>query len=159
MRNIIAAFALISLPTLASAQAVPGPTYVMQAGASDLYEKQSSELVMASTKDAKVRQFARDMVRDHAKSTADVKAAATAAGVKPTPPTLTSEQASNMAALKAANGTERDRLYVRQQKAAHAQALALHQSYAKSGDVPQLKATAAKIVPVVAHHAEMINAM
>lgn len=86
MRNIVLTLALVSLPALVSAQAVSGRSYVMQAGASDLFEKQSSELVMASTKNQKVRQFAHDMVRDHTKSTADIKAAATATDMKPMPP-------------------------------------------------------------------------
>lgn len=114
---------------------------------------------MASTKNQKVRQFAHDMVRDHTKSTADIKAAATATDMKPMPPKLTPDQSRDIAALRATKGTNRDKLYIKQQKAAHAKALALHRGYAASGDVPQLKAAATKIVPVVSHHADMANAM
>jgi len=52
----------------------------------------------------------------------------------------------------AASGTARDSLYTTQQKAAHAEALALHQDSAAKGTAPALKAASAKIVPVVQHH-------
>lgn len=159
MRTTIAAFMAIALSAGASAQMVSGPNYVAQAGASDLYERQSSELVQTSTADPKIKQIARDMVRDHTKSTADVKAAATAAGMKPMPPKLTPKQASDMSALRSAKGKTRDTLYVQQQKMAHDQALALHRGYAAHGDVKPLKAAAAKIAPVVEHHIQMLNAM
>lgn len=133
--------------------------YVARAGASDLYERQSSQLVLKTTKNADLRKFAQEMVTDHGKSTAEVKAAAAKSGIKPKPPVLNPEQSNMVAQLTAATGPARDSLYVTQQKTAHRQALTLHQGYAESGDKPALKAVAGKIVPVVQHHIEMLNGM
>ena len=58
-----------------------------------------------------------------------------------------------------ATGTERDALYVTQQKEAHQMALALHQGYAANGTSAPLKAAAAKIAPVVQSHIDMLNGM
>ncbi|WP_030541122.1 DUF4142 domain-containing protein [Sphingobium sp. DC-2] len=151
----IAVSLLAALPAAAAAQ-TPS-TYVASAGASDLFEKTSSQLVLRSTKDAKVRSFATMMVQDHSKSTAMVKAAAAKAQVKAPPPQMTPDQRSKIAALTKASGEARDKLYWDQQKAAHAQALALHQGYATSGSSEPLKSAAAKIVPVVQHHIDMLN--
>lgn len=161
MNRFYTAAVLIALPAYAlSAQApVPASTYVMKAGASDLYEKTSSQLVLATTTNPKLKSFAQMMVTDHTKSTADVKAAATAAHVKVAPPKLDAVGAKNVAALRAAKGTARDRLYVTQQKAAHEKALALQQGYAANGTVPGLKTVAAGIVPVVQTHITELQSM
>ena len=161
MKKFLSAAALIALPlATASAQApIPASTYVMKAGASDLYEKTSSQLVLATTSNAKLKSFAQMMVTDHTKSTADVKAAATVANVKVAPPRLDAMGAKNVAALRAAKGTARDRLYIAQQKTAHQKALELQRSYAANGTVPGLKTVAAGIVPVVQTHITELQGM
>jgi len=154
----IAAIATV-MAAPAVAQDMAPPAYVAAAGASDLYEKTSSQLVLQSTKDAKVRSFAQGMIRDHAKSTAMVKAAAGKAGVTPTPPKLTPEQDGMVRQLRAESGAARDRTYLTQQRTAHQKALALHQGYAASGTAAPLKTAAGQIAPVVQHHIDMLNGM
>lgn len=156
----IVAVALLALPaTSVLAQAVSPATYVMKAGASDLYERESSRLLLQSTANPGLKSFAQMMVTDHTASTADVKAAAMKARVKVTPPKLNPEQSRNMAVLRAAKGADRDALYVTQQKASHQQALMLQQDEASNGKPASLKMVASKIVPVVQHHIEMLNGM
>jgi putative membrane protein len=152
------AAALTLVPTVASAQAMSSRTYVAKAGASDLYERQSSQLV-ADSRDPRVRSFAQTMLRDHAKSTADVKAATRRSGITPRPPVLDAMQRRNIAQLRAARGPERDRRYIRQQQVAHQQALATHRGYAANGAAPALRRTADRIVPVVQHHIDMLARM
>jgi len=156
--NLFAAsLAIIMLAGPAFAQ--PAADYVAKAGAGDMYEIQSSKLVLATTKNAGLKKFATEMVVDHSKSTADVKAAARRSRVTPKPPMLDADQQAMLKDLRGATGAARDTAYVGQQKTAHAQALALHQGYAASGDKPALKQAAAKIVPVVQHHMQMLDAM
>ena len=156
----LAACMLAATPVLAyAAPTASSTTYVKMAGAGDLYERQSSTVLLQSTANPKLRSFAQMMVTDHTQSTADVKAAALKAGVRPAPPTLTPKQSSDIAALRAARGPARDTLYIDQQKAAHQQALALHQDEATNGSAPSLKAAATKIVPVVRHHIDMLAGM
>ena len=162
MRNIwksgcVAAAMLVAPPALA--QAVSADTYVMKAGAGDLYEKTSSQLVLETTSNPSVKSFANMMVSDHSASTAKVKAAAAKSGITPKPPVLAPKQQAMITALKAAKGTSRDTLYITQQKAAHQDALALHKTYSMSGSAAPLKSVASEIVPVVEHHIEMLNTM
>lgn len=156
IRSLLVVPFALTLSFAAQAQTTPGD-YLAKAAASDLYEQTSSKLMLESSKDQKVRSFATMMVNDHSKSTAMLKAAAAKAQVKPTPPQLSPDQQAKVAALTKATGTARDTLYWEQQKAAHAQALSLHQSYAQGGDAPALKAAAGEIVPVVQHHIDMLN--
>lgn len=147
----------VSAPALA--QVMTPNEYVATAGASDLYERQSSAIVLETTTDPKVRDFATMMQTAHTQSTADVTAAAKASRVKVAPPKLTPLQSELVSQLKAETGPARDAAYVAQQKAAHNQALAVQKGYAEGGTAPALKAAAAKIVPVVQHHIEMLKTM
>lgn len=149
----------VALALSSAAFAVPTPTYLAKAGAGDQYEIQSSKIVAASTTNPDLKTFANEMVTDHTKSTADIKAAAKSSGIMPKPPMLTAKQTADLAALRKATGVARDKLYITQQKAAHNEALALHQDYAASGDKPALKSTASAIVPVVQHHIMMLGQM
>ena len=160
MNRLMMAGALAAIPlTAAVAQAPNASTYVMKAGASDQYEIQSSKLVLQTTQNQKVRDFANMMVSDHMKSTADVKTAATNAGMAVTPPRLDAMGLRDVAALRVARGSLRDTLYVRQQKAAHQRAYDLHKGYSMTGTVAPLKATAAAIAPVVQSHMTELAAM
>ncbi len=155
--RVPAAIAAVAFAGVALAQ--PTTDYLKAAGAGDTFEKQSSQTVLQTTKNPKIRTFANMMIKDHTTSTAEVKAAAAKSGVTAPPPALLPKQATMIAQLKAASGTARDTLYVQQQKQAHQEALAAHQDYASTGDKPALKAAAAKIVPVVKKHIAELQTM
>lgn len=159
LTRIRAALAAATALLLADAAyaAPPTPVFLAKAGASDLYERTASNIVLASTRDAAIRRFARMMVADHGKSTAMVKAAAARSGLHPRPPMLDPAQRKMIADLRHARGRDRDRVYVDQQKQAHAEALGLMQDYAATGATPALRRTAGDIVPVVQHHIDMLH--
>lgn len=154
---ILAAAAVFAVP--ASAQVMSGPEYVATAGASDLYERTSSQTVLETTQNPAVRSFANMMIAHHQKSTADVKAAAARGRVPVKPPMLTPTQAELIAELQAENGPARDAAYIAQQRASHGQALAVQDAYASGGTVAPLKTAATKIVPVVKSHIAMLMKM
>jgi len=160
---LIAAPALAQMAPMSSDMPMPAttkaPAYVAAAGAGDLYEKTSSQIVLKDAKNAKVRMFAQMMVSDHAKTTMEVTAAAKASGMKPMPLQLNSKQTQMIADLKAAPASAREKLYLNQQVMAHAEALALHQGYAANGDTPALMKVAAGAVPIVQHHLDMVKAL
>lgn len=151
-----AAFALTAVA--AAAIPLPAKTYVMKAGASDMFEIESSKLVQNSS-DPKVASFASMMMTDHMKSTDDVKAAAMADGLTPAPPMMTPKQKAMIDSLKATTGTKRDLLYKKDQIVAHQETLMFQKEYAMSGDKPNLKAAAGTIVPVVESHLAMVKEM
>ncbi len=157
MKTLTLALAGMMLAGAAHA-ALPPADFVKKAGASDLFEISTAKLE-ASSKNPKIRAFATMMLKDHTKSTADVKAAAIKSGLKPKPPALEPKQQADLAALKQATGTARDTLYVTQQKAAHEEALALHKDNAAGSSAPALKAASAKIVPVVEHHLHELSGL
>ena len=151
---VLAAFTPVAL----AAKALPTPTYLMKAGASDMFEIESAKVVMDSP-NAKVHDFAQMMVTDHTGSTEKVKAAAMQAGLHPAPPHLSPKQMRDLSALRAARGPARDALYIRQQKMAHSDALMVQSGYATGGSVRPLRMVASEIVPVVKHHIAMLRMM
>jgi len=161
MKYLLTAAIVAAMPLTAAQALAPttGATFVAKAGAGDQYEIQSSKLVLQTTANPKLKEFANMMIKDHTNSTAEVKAAAAEAKLKVGPPHLDAMGAKNIAALRAAKGTARDRLYISQQKVAHEKALQLHTGYAAAGTVAPLKAVAAKVAPVVKTHIAELSAM
>lgn len=145
--------------TASAAMPTAAPEFVKMAGASDLYEKTSSKLVLETTKDPAIRSYANMMIADHGKTTAQVTAAAKAEGMKPGAPKLMPKQTKMIAELRAAKGPARDKVYVQQQVMAHEEALALHTTYSQGGDRPALKKVAAGAVPIVQAHLDQVRGM
>jgi putative membrane protein len=143
-------------PSQAPTRALP---YVAKAGAGDLYEIQSSQLAATRASSDRVKSFAAMMIEQHTMTTREVTAAARAAGLAPPPPALEPHQTQMIRQLRDASGAAFDRAYLTQQRNAHAMALKLHQTYADKGDTPQLKAVAAKAVPIVQRHIEALQGM
>lgn len=150
---------LALLGTAATAETVSPSEFVAKAGASDMFEIDSARLMVTSHNPG-IKAFATRMITDHAKSTKMVTAAARADHLALKRPSLTIGQRADLTALKAVPaGKTKDDLYVKQQKAAHEDALALMQGYSTDGSAMHLKMTAAKIAPVVEKHQAMISTM
>jgi len=133
--------------------------YVAMAGASDLFEIQSSELALEKSQNDGVREFAQMMIEHHRGTTEQVTAAARAAGMTPGEPQLNSMQRDMMTQLQAASGADFDRTYIEQQRQAHQMALGLHRNYAERGDTPQLQETARSAVPIIERHIAALQDM
>jgi putative membrane protein len=133
--------------------------YVMMAGASDLFEIQSSQMAVQRATRPEVRQYAQMLIQHHQMTTQQVMAAARAAGLNPRPPMLLPMQRQMLAQLRGASGGNFDRVYITQQVPAHEMALALHSNYASRGDRPQLRAVAGQAVPIVTQHLQQAQQM
>jgi putative membrane protein len=132
--------------------------YVPAAAMADMYEVEAGKIAADRAKDPKVKAFGQMMVKDHTKSTADLKAALATAKLDITPPAELDQRRKGMLDnLKAAGDADFDLAYLHQQLAAHLEALTLHKGYADHGDNDGLKAVAAKIAPVVQMHIDQLK--
>jgi len=170
------------------AEVVTGQEFMRLASMSDRFEVASSRLAQQHSQDAKVKQFAEHMVRDHSKTTQElqqllqqVPGSGTAADAplpngRETQATAQSGQITNaqggpqhegldqqhaalLQQLQAAKGAEFDRLYATQQVTAHQQAVDLFGNYSRSGDIAQLKQWAAKTLPDLQKHLQLAQAL
>jgi len=153
------AAALALITTAAVAETPTKAQFVEKAGASDTFEIDSARLMVTSSNPA-IKTFATQMLTDHTKSTKMVQAAAKADHVALKKPSMSIGQRTDLTALKAVPaGKTKDDLYVKQQKAAHDDALALMQDYGTNGSGRHLKLAAGKIAPVVEKHQSMLSTM
>jgi putative membrane protein len=100
--------------------------------------------------------FAEKMIRDHQKTSNELKSLVGSGKVKAKPPTaLDSEHQEMLDGLKAKSGKDFDSSYDQIQVKAHQDAVALFDACAKGGDDPELKRRAAKTLPHLKEHLTM----
>jgi len=170
MTRPVAYAVLLSIAGPVAAQAAPLPqpamqgatapmdasTYLAKAAAGDQFEREASRLVLDKAPSPQVAAFARMMIEDHTRSSARLAQAAQRDGVAMPSPALDPTQMAALDGLRQAQGATAQQVYLAGQRDAHAAALALHRSYAETGSKPGLRAAAAAIAPIVAHHEDML---
>jgi putative membrane protein len=130
------------------------PAYVAMAASGDMYEIQSSRMALQRSRDARHRQFAQMMIRDHTNTTARLIAAARSVGLVP-PPGMLPLHAQMLNQLAASRNF--DATYRQQQLTAHQMALNLHANYAARGDRQPLRAVASMATPAVRMHLQYLQ--
>ena len=138
-------------PSAESAMPTDAQGFVDKASASDMFEIEAGKLAQSMGKSQAVKDFGAMMVKDHTKSSSDLKTAAASAQGVTVAPKLSAMQQSNLDALESA-GDNFDATYKQQQIAAHEQTLSLLQGYSRNGDNEALKGFATKTAPVVEGH-------
>ncbi len=149
---------MVDLNAAAATTASSGQEYAAMAAAGDLYEIESSTLLIGKSKNGQLTELAEMIVADHKKSTADLKTAA--AQSQPAilvTASLTPEQQANIEALRAAGPEEIDQVWILQQIPAHEKTLVLLEDYSQNGDVPALKQHAAATAPAVKKHLDSLR--
>lgn len=141
----------MTLAAAAFAAAAKPQEFVNQAGAAGLYEVRAAEVARQKAQDAKLRQFADQMVNDHQKANQELRELAKTKDWT-VPAALDPEHQQMVDRLGGLEGAEFDREYARQQLQAHEEAVALFQEQSESGTDPQLKAWATGKLPTLRNH-------
>ncbi|HEY8573920.1 DUF4142 domain-containing protein [Phenylobacterium sp.] len=127
--------------------------FVARSSAADLFEVQSGQMGQNRAARPQVRAFAGNLVRDHTRSSQELKKAVAESGYTiQAGQAATPELQAAMSAIGSAAPGDFDRAFMEAQVKAHEQALALMQAYAQDGDVPSLKALAAEQAGAIAQH-------
>ena len=132
-------------------KAVTDAEFVTKAASGGLFEVKSSELAKDQGQSAEVKKFAEQMIADHSKANKELIAAAKKAGIE-VPTKLTEEHAKLLDTVKGAKGSGFDQAYMKAQKTAHEEAVALFEAASKSVKNEDLKAFATKTLPVIKEH-------
>jgi len=131
--------------------------FVKQIAVSDMFEIESGKLAVERGDDP-TKTFAQQMIKDHTKTTNELKStAAETSGQLPTG--LDSSHQSKLEKLKDLQGTDFTKLYRSIQVSAHKDAVSLFERYAKGGDNEKLKAWATKTLPDLQHHLDMAQSL
>ncbi|MBZ7927633.1 DUF4142 domain-containing protein (plasmid) [Ensifer adhaerens] len=133
--------------------------FVKEVSMSDMYEIETSRLALERA-DAATKTFAQQMMQDHQKTTSELKQLLDSGKVKAAATsTMSEDQNEALGKLKELQGAEFTDEYRDNQIDAHEDAVDIFGRYADSGDNPDLKAWAAKTLPVLKHHLEMARAL
>src|SRR5438132_8960294 len=169
MKILASGLALALLATPAMAQSIGEKTgvnstlgitpatadFVKEAAISDMFEIQSSQLAQERGNAAE-KPFAAMMIKDHQKSSEDIKAMISSGDVKAELPTaLDSSHQSALDKLKSFKGSDFSSRYDSDQVSGHKDAVSLFERYARGGENTKLKEWADKTLPAIRHHLEM----
>ena len=129
--------------------------FVKEVAISDMFEIESNKL--GETKgNAAEKTFATMMVKDHTKTSTELKALVSSGKVKAELPTaLDSSHQGKLDKLKEKSGKDFSSDFDSMQESAHKDAVSLFERYAKGGDNADLKDWAGKTLPALKHHLEM----
>jgi putative membrane protein len=173
MKYLGPCLALVLLGTPAMAQSVGEKTginstlgitpksedFVKQAATSDMFEIQSSQIAQERG-NADQKSFATTMIKDHEKTSADLKSMVSAGELEAALPTaLDSTHQGKIDKLKSLKGADFSANYNQEQVDGHKDAVSLFERYAKGGADPKLKEWAEKTLPNLRHHLEMAQDM
>jgi putative membrane protein len=129
--------------------------FVTEAAQSDMLEIQSSQLV-AKKSDDKDKAFSERMIKDHTKTSDELKSMVDGGKVKANlPKTLDSAHQSKLDKLNGLTGKDFTKQYEDMQVSVHKDAVSLFERYAKGGDDAALKSWAGQTLPTLQEHLKM----
>lgn len=141
-------------PPIADASAQGGPAaFVAQIGAADLLEVEAARIALQKAQSPEVKAFAQTMIDDHTRSSADLKAAISQAGLNLAPPgALSPESRALLDQLSRTAPAEFDKSYLALQIDSHTQVLAALLKQPQVGGPIPLKTFAAADAPIIQRH-------
>ncbi len=133
--------------------------FVTKAGIANMFEIQTSEAAIKTSKNPAVLSFAKMMVKDHtAAGKAYDTAVAATSGVTP-PAGLDDDHQKKLDDLNTKTGKDFDDQYISLQKDAHADAVSLFDDYSKNGKDAALAKFATDTLPTLQKHKDAIDKM
>lgn len=131
--------------------------FVNKAAVGGMFEVESSKVALDKAEDQSVKGFAQKMIDDHGAANAKLETIAGEQKLQ-VPADLDAKHKADLDALNAAAAPV-DETYVKLQRAAHAEAVTLFESYSQDGDNATLKAFAAETLPTLKMHQQMVDGM
>ncbi|MBI5263537.1 MAG: DUF4142 domain-containing protein [Bradyrhizobium sp.] len=133
--------------------------FVEQAAIGDMYEIQSSRLVLDKVQVREFQDFARTIIDDHTKSSDQLKSMTQSVNGLQPPTQLDDKHRKMIDQLQSASGADLARQYKTQQVQAHQDAVKLFQDFANQGDDARLKQFAEQTLPKLKEHLRMAQGL
>lgn len=146
---------LASASPAALAASLSAEDFAHKAAISNRFEVESSRLALEKSRQADLRTFAQQMIRDHTAAGDRLKSVVEGSnlGIE-LPEQLDTEHQKMLDQLAASTSFDND--YLSMQAKAHQDAVTLFQSYASEGDAPTLRAFASETLPTLHSHADSV---
>jgi putative membrane protein len=138
----------------ANAQTNPDGRFVMEAAQGGLAEVELGRLAADKAQSDAVKQFARRMITDHGKANDELKSVAQSKRIT-LPTELDATHKATKDRLSQMSGANFDRAYMQEMVNDHQKTVTLFREESQTGKDPELKAWAAKTLPVIQEHFQM----
>ena len=132
--------------------------FIREAATSDMLEIAAAKIAEQKGTPAE-KSFAQTMVKDHTKTSSELKGLTPDNLKSAIPASLDSSSQQKLDKLNGAQGADFANNYDPMQVSAHKDAVSLFERYAKGGDNPKLKNWAGRTLPHLKHHLEMAQAL
>lgn len=132
--------------------------FIKEAATSDMLEVDAAKIAQQKG-NADEKQFARQMVTDHTKTSSELKGIVSADMKSALPTALDDSSQKKLDKLRDTKPQDFAAQYDPMQVSAHNDAVSLFERYAKGGEDPKLKDWAAKTLPTLQHHLEMAQTL
>ena len=154
---LLAFAAALALPQAARAQSertgISADSFVQTVAISDMFEVESSKLAASRSRDSRIRKFADHMVKEHQKTTDELKQVLMRAKLNlPLPSSPDPEHQAMLGQLQGTSGAQFDETYAKMAVKGHEDAVALFERYSRDGDNAELKKWAGKALPNLKQH-------
>ena len=143
--------------TITSATTSKPADFANDAAQGGMAEVELGKLAISKSQNAEIKKFGQMMVDDHTKANNELKALAAKKNL--TLPADIGSHKSTKDKLSALSGADFDKAYVNEMVSDHEGDLAAFQKQADNGTDPEIKAFAAKVVPVIKKHLDAIKAI
>jgi putative membrane protein len=152
--TLFATLAFLAAPVGAYAQTtINAQQFSEKVAISDMFEIESGKLAQQKAKNAEMKKFGEQMVRDHTKTSSELKQLVSGGKVKANLPTaMDKEHQDKLQQLQSASGDQFDSSYATMQVKAHEDAVGLFQNYSANGENADLKDWAGKTLPALKEH-------
>lgn len=138
----------------------PTQSFVQAASIGNQFEISSSQLALQNSQNDDVKKFAQHMLDDHTKVAADMKTVISTTSPDNTQqpsPALDSKHQKMLDELNGKTGNDFDKLYVKDQVAAHKDAVSLFRDYSRHGTDDKLKSFATTNLPTLKQHYDAVK--
>ena len=147
----------VQAPRASTQPAPEDQAFVTRAAKDGTAEATLATLAQKKATSESARTLATQLRTDHERANAELMEIARRKGIQvDTAPTDEQRQAASK--LTAANGPDFDRAYTDEMVRDHEKAVQLFEDYSHTGNDPDLKTFAAKVLPTLRHHLEMAQA-
>ncbi len=157
MMPLIPAIAIATAFAFPVMSAENAQSFVEKAAVGGMFEVESSQLALKTSKDPDVKKFADSMVSDHGKANAELQVLAKDQGLT-MPTKLDKKHETTLKSLQQA-GANFDAPYIKAQLEGHMTTVKMFEQYAENGENKALQTFAVKTLPTLKMHLDMIEKM
>lgn len=154
----MAADSMAAADTASMAPVSSDTAFTSKAAIGGMAEVELGKLAQEKASNAKVKDFASMMVKDHGKANEELKTIASSRNIV-LPAALDQEHKTKLEELKLKSGADFDKAYAAAMVEGHQKTLTLMEDGSANLKDAELKGFAARTVPVVKHHLDLINSI